>query len=275
MIDQTSPEYGLLATPDAISGEDGPAGPLRLLPEPRRPTKEARIVLHDALTGEDQNLLADVRLQALDVHAEVDYRDSRPEIDLGLWYKHACRPYLINFAAKVPSYEVKRITQDAEEHRNWIKDDLLRTGRLLLTLEFDESILIQEQEQWRMEKSGLRRKLLDMFSLKRVRQHDAPREQKSRDDTGSVLSDGSGASLETTISKSSQTSESAMNDVEQSYAQLLRTLEEVRQKLAPTSIIFGVVDLETRNLETAVRSLEDTLKVHQDNAREIGFSKCG
>jgi hypothetical protein len=259
MIDQASSEYGLLATPDAISGGDSPAGPLQLLPEPRSPTKQARIVFHDAPTGEDQDLLADVRLQALDVHAEVDYRDNHPEIDLGLWYKHACRPYLINFAAKVPSYEVKRITQYAEEHRNWIKDDLLRTGRLLFTLEFDESRLIQEQEQLRIERSGLRRK---------------PREQKSRDDTGSVLSDGSGTSLETTISKSSQTSESAMNDVEQSYAQLLRTLEEVRQKLAPTSIIFGVVDLETRTLETVVRSLEDTLKVHQDNAREIGFSKC-
>ncbi|UKZ61125.1 uncharacterized protein TrAtP1_002396 [Trichoderma atroviride] len=272
MMNQT-PEHGLPATPDATGG-DSPAKRRRLNPGPSSPTREARVVLNDDPAREDQRLLANTQLQALDVDAEVD-GDNHPEIDLGLWYKLACRPYLLNFASKVPSYEVKRITQDAEAHQNWIKDDLLRTGRALLTLEFDARRLIQEQEQWRMAKGGLRNKLRNIFSKKSARQHDAPRGQQSRDDTGSVLSDGSGGSWGTANSKSSQTSESAMNDVEQSYTLLLRVIGQVCEKLAPSSILFGVVNLETKDLETAVRRLEDSLKVHQDNVREIGFSDVG
>ncbi|KAM0519002.1 hypothetical protein ACHAPE_003993 [Trichoderma viride] len=253
MTDRAPLEHtcSLQAPPDTTSGEGGPREPQRLLPEPPSPrepqrllpeppspTREIRIVLHDASAVKIQEPLADVRLEALDIRADADYKDDAPAIDLGLWYRHACRPYLVKFATGQPSYEVKQITQDAEELRNWIKEDLLRTGRALFTLEFDEIKRINVQEQRRMAKVGLRKKLFHMIFKKRVRQHDTPQGQQSLNETGSVRSDGSGSSWDSANSNSSQTSESAMDDTEQSCAQLLRYIEDARLRIDMASLGF-------------------------------------
>jgi hypothetical protein len=65
-----------------------------------------------------------------------------------------------------------------------------------------------------------------------------------------------------------------MNDAEQSCAQFLRTLGETHQmfKLIPRK--FRRENKRLASLKAASNQLEDSLKVHQDNARVIGFSKC-
>lgn len=283
MIGQASPENicSLQAPPDTTSGEGGPREPQRLLLEPLDPTREVRVVLHDAPAVGNQEPLADVLLEALDIRADADYEDEPPAIDLGLWYKHACRPYLINIVTGQPSYEVKRIAQNAEELRNWIKDDLLRTGRALLTLEFDGRKHIKVQKNQRMAKVRPRRRLFRIIFKKRVRQHVTPQGQNSLDDMGSVRSDESGSSWDTANSNSwdiansnsSQTSESVMNDTEQSCAQLLRHIEETRLEIERAFRRFVTRTREFKDLQNALQKLEDSLKVHQGNAREIGFSK--
>lgn len=223
----------------------------------------------------NQEPLADVLLEALDIRADADYKNDLPAIDLSLWYRHSCRPYLVNFATGQPSYQVKRITQNAEELRNWIKEDLLRTRRALYTLEFDESKRMKVQEQWRMAKLGLRRRFLHMIFKERVRRHDTPQGQQSLDEAGSVRSDESGSSWDTVKSNSSQTYVSAINDAEQSCAQLLRDIEEARLQFERGLSRFEARIQEIEDLRNAFQELEDSLKVHQGNTREIGFSKLG
>ncbi|KAL7918446.1 hypothetical protein ACQKWADRAFT_304058 [Trichoderma austrokoningii] len=268
MIDRAS-QQSLPTTPDATT-EESPAESQQLSSEVLSP-QETHDVLHNAPTGQDQDSLTNVQLQALDVHARDD------NIDLDLWHRHACYPYLVKLVAGQPTYEISRITQNAEEHRNWIKDDLIRTGRALLTLEFDESKRIKAQQQRRMAKTGLRRRLLDKFFIRRVRQYNASQGQPSLDDGGSVRSDGSDSSWDTANSNSSQTSESALNDVEQGCAQLLRVFEDVHQRIGP-SPGRGIIQEfrpQAGDLESALKRLEHSLKVHQINAREIGFSNVG
>ncbi|PON29026.1 hypothetical protein TGAM01_v202134 [Trichoderma gamsii] len=277
MIGQAPPEHtcSLQAPPDTTSGEGGPREHQRLLPEPQNPIREVRFLLHNAPAVKRQESLANVQLEALDIRADADYEDDSPAIDLSLWYRHACRPYLVNFTTGQLSYEVERITQDAEELRNWIKEDLLRTGRALFTLEFDESKRIKVQEQQRVAKFGLRRRLFHMIFKKRVRQHDTLQGQQSLDETGSVRSDESGSSWDTANSNSSQTSESAMNDTEQSCAQLLRDVEEARLQIPKDLAVLVLWKQEIKDLQNALQKLEDSLKMHQGNARQIGFSKSG
>lgn len=267
------PRQSLPKTPDATSGEDNPKKPLRLSSEAPNPTQETHNLSHNAPAGVDQDSLTNVQLQAVQVHAKVDNGDENTKVDLDLWHKHACRSYLIKLTTGQPSYEIMRIIENPEEHKAWIKDDLLRTRRALLTLEFDESKRIKVQQQRRMAKVGLRRRLLDRIFRKRVRKHDAPQGQQSHDDTGSVRSDGSDSSWDTANSNSSQTSDSAMNDAEQSCAQLLRIAEDFyQQQFDSNSRMHLDWRQNTNSLAATLRRLEASLKVHKDNASEIGFS---
>jgi hypothetical protein len=150
---------------------------------------------------------------------------------------------------------------------------LLRTGRALLTLEFDGRKHIKVQKNQRMAKVRPRRRLFRIIFKKRVRQHVTPQGQNSLDDMGSVRSDESGSSWDTANSNSSQTSESVMNDTEQSCAQLLRHIEETRLEIERAFRRFVTRTREFKDLQNALQKLEDSLKVHQGNAREIGFSK--
>lgn len=75
--------------------------------------------------------------------------------------------------------------------------------------------------------------------------------------------------------ESSVVSESAMNDTEQSCAQLLRDVEEARLQIPKDLAVLVLWKQEIKDLQNALQKLEDSLEMHQGNARQIGFSKSG